>query len=243
MTALRPSNFKRIHLGLLLDLLLLLMIPAVLAGLLGHVSWQISSAGAETVTAAELLSAPSLAVKALYAFLTLQYCLAALCALLAVSGLGELEAASEMFYRAKLCFILLMLTDCVAHITDVLRPDSDTLALSSGVWLASLVLLMSVRALGLRSMLRGFGEVLESIGAPSLSRRALRLSRCITAVAVLAAALLLAYFGLYVFEPQHPVWQALRVLVVPALLFYLLCRVQAVLCARAVTRRITELSE
>lgn len=246
MTALRTSNFKRIYLGLLLDLLLLLALPAVGALLLGMIAAQLRPEGLESVTVAELLTGPSLAVKALYAALTLQYCLAALCALLAVSGLGELEAASTTFRRSMRWFVLLMVTEGVAmlsHITDVVRPESETLSLMTSVWLASLMLLMSFRALGLRFMLRGFGEVMDSVGAAILSRRALRLSRCVTAAAALAAGLLLASVGIYIFGPQYAVWKLLRALIVPAFLFYFLCRVQAVLCARAVTRRIAELSE
>ena len=246
MGGLRASNFRRIHLGLLLDLLLLVLVPAVLGALLMRIYRQLSAAGLDGATVETLLRSPTLAVRALYAVLALQYCLAALCALPVVSGLGELEAVTEMFHRAKRWFVLLMGTEglaMLAHLTDVVRPDSEKLSLSTGVWLVSLVLLMLFRALGLRCMLRGFGEVTESVGAAVQARRALRLSRCVTLSAALALAPLLGAFGLYVFCPQSALWRLLRALAVPAFLFYLLCRASAVLCARAVTRRIAALSE
>ena len=97
MSSLRASNFRRIHVGLLLDLVLLFLMPAVIALFLVMVIRQLGSAGIdpETVSVVDLLTDPSLAVRSMYAVLTLQYCLSALCALLTVSGLGELESGSR----------------------------------------------------------------------------------------------------------------------------------------------------
>ena len=248
MSGLRASNFRRIHVGLLLDLVLMFLQPAIIAALLGVVLKQLSTAGVgvESVTVVQLLASPSIAVGAMYAFLALQYCLAALCALLVVSGLGELEVRSQSLRRAKQCFVLLAVTEgvaMIAHISDVIRPDGETLSLISGVWLASLVLLLAFRALGLRGMLRGFGEVLESIGASEQSRRALRLSRHIVAAAALLELLLIAMLALYLFDLPSATMPLRRALIVFAGLYYFLCRASAVLCAGAAARRIAALSE
>ena len=246
MSGLRASNFRRIHVGLLLDLLLLFLVPAVMGALLTLIVREVSAAGMDEATAETLLRSPTLAVRALYAFLALQYCLAALCALLVVSGLGELEVRSQSLRRAKQCFVLLAVTEgvaMIAHISDLIRPDGETLSLISGVWLASVVLLLAFRALGLRGVLRGFGEVLESVGASAQARRTLRLSRHIVAAAALLELLLLAVLVLYLFDLQPATMLFRRALLVSALLYYLLCRVQAVLCARAVSGRIAALSE
>lgn len=246
MGGLRASGFRRIHVGLLLDLLLLFLVPAGIGALLALIVRQVSAAGMDEATVETLLRSPTLAVRALYAFLALQYCLAALCALLVVSGLGELEVRSQSLRRAKQFFVLLAVTEgvaMIAHISDIIRPDGETLSLISGVWLASIVLLLAFRAIGLRGVLRGFGEVLEGVGASAQSRRALRLSRHIAAAAALLELLLIAVLVLYLFGLQPATILFRRALIVLALLYYFLCRASAVLCAGAAARRIAALSE
>ena len=74
MKGLRASNFKRIHLGLLLDLLLMFLVPAVMCALLALIARQVTAAGMAEATVETLLRSPTLAVRAFYSFLVLQYC-------------------------------------------------------------------------------------------------------------------------------------------------------------------------
>ena len=157
---------------------------------------------------------------------------------------GSDNATIRLFASFKVSRIPLRFSPAmIAHISDIIRPDGETLSLTSGVWLASIVLLLAFRALGLRGVLQGFGEVLESVGASAQSRRALRLSRHIVAAAALLELLLIAVLVLYLFDLPSATVQFRRALIVLALLYYFLCRVQAVLCAGAVSRRIAALSE
>ena len=55
MKGLRASNFKRIHLGLLLDLLLMFLVPAVIIALLALITRQVAAAGMDEATVETLL--------------------------------------------------------------------------------------------------------------------------------------------------------------------------------------------
>ena len=65
---------------------------------------------------------------------------------------------------------------------------------------------------------------------------------CAAFSAALLVLLLIAIFVLFLSDLLQPAKLFLRILAAPALLFYLLCRVQTVLCAHAVMRRIAALS-
>lgn len=248
MNGLRTASFKRVHMGLLLDLVLLFLIPAVLAALLAVISDQLSAAGVdvETVTVQELLASPSLSVRALYAFLTLQYCLAALCALLIISGLSDLETSSRKLRCAKRWFLALMAADGVAmlaHITVIMLPHKQVLHPAEFASFAAFVLLVAVSGLALRALACGYGEVLESIGAAELSQRALTLSRRMALALALTEFFIVASYCVSFFELRGPV----RVLVLGGVLFafvfFIFTRIQITRCARKAAGLIAALSE
>ena len=248
MVGLRTANFRRIHVGLLFDLVLLFLTPAVIAAFLNIVSRQLSSAGIDpnTVSAADLLTDPSLAVRAMYAFITLQYCLSALCALLTVSGLGELESCSRELLWAKRWFVLPMVADAVAmfaHMTDLMIKDDSIVTLSSVLDLAALLLQLGFHVLAMRALLRGYGELLESIGASGQSRRAFSLSRRFVAAVLLLILLLVAAFLLTAFSLTEQVRAVVLASGAVLLLFYMVCRIRVVCFARSVTGLISALSE
>ena len=158
MNGLRVSNFKLIHLGLMLDLLLLFLVPAVMIALLALIARQVAAAGMDGATVETLLRSPTLAVRAFYSFLALQYCAAGLCALLTVSGIRELETGSCLLGRAKRAFLALTLTEAVAmltHISDVLLPGSERVRLLSIVFVAAILLILFFRGIALRALMLG----------------------------------------------------------------------------------------
>ncbi len=206
MKGLHASNFKRIHLGLLLDLLLMFLVPAVMAALLALIAREVAAVGMDEATVETLLRSPTLAVRALYSFLVLQYCAAGLCALLTVSGIRELEADSRYLMRAKRAFLALTLTEAVAmltHISDLLLPGGERVRLLSIAFVAAILLILLLRGVALRALMLGCGEVLCSVGAQELSARHAALARHIAAAIALEflfllAALILALMG---FQP------------------------------------------
>ena len=248
MSGLRASNFRRIHVGLLLDLVLMFLLPAIIAALLFIVFKQLDTAGvgAEGVTVSQLLASPSPAVWAMYAFLTLQYCFAALCALPVVSGLGELESESGEYRRAKRWFLLLMAADgavMLAHISDRLLSGGDAITPASTIYFAAVLLLFAFRFLALRALMRGYAEVLACVGASEQALRALSLSRRIVAAASLLMLVVVSMFSLTLFDLVEPAKNAVRFGAAAAFGFYVVCRIQIVRFARAVTGLIAALSE
>ena len=248
MSGLRASNFRRIHVGLLLDLVLMFLLPAIIAALLFIVFKQLDTAGvgAEGVTVSQLLASPSPAVWAMYAFLTLQYCFAALCALPVVSGLGELESESGEYRRAKRWFLLLMAADgavMLAHISDRLLSGGDAITPASTIYFAAVLLLFAFRFLALRALMRGYAEVLACVGASKQALRALSLSRRIVAAASLLMLVVVSMFSLTLFDLVEPGKQAVRFGAAAAFGFYVVCRIQIVRFARVATGLVAALSE
>lgn len=249
MVGLHASHFKRIYVGLLLGLVLLFLMPAVIAALLAAIVSQLRAADIDmesVYTVPELLAAPVLAARVLYAALTLQYCLAALCALLVVSGLGELESASRELGRAKRWFVLLMAANGVAmlaHISDLMLPGGTPVSLGGALFFAALLLLFVFQALALHALERGYADVLMSVGAPEQSRRARSLSHRIVAAVALMGLAVVAAFCYSAFA--LPRWTRGYILggAVGAGIFYLVCRIQVVCGARIAARQIAALSE
>ena len=245
MKGLRTSNFKRIHLGLLLDLLLLFLVPAVMIALLALIARQVAAAGMDGATVETLLRSPTLAVRAFYSFLALQYCAAGLCALLAVSGIRELETGSRYLSRAKRAFLALTLTEAVAmltHISDVLLPGSERVRLLSVFFVAAILLILLLRGIALRALMLGCGEVLSSVGAQELSARHITLARHIAAAIALLflfllAALILALMGI------QPLPRLLLAGAVLALVYYVVVFLLVVRSIRKAADVISAISE
>jgi hypothetical protein len=236
----RASNFKRIHLGLLLDLVLMFLLPAILAALLAVVAGEAVAAGIEEATAETLLRSPTLAIRALYSLLALQYCLSALCALLVVSGIGE--TGYRKLRRAKRDYMALTIMEALAmlaHITDVLLPG-DGFRLVSIAFVAAILLVLILRWAGLRSLLLGFCEVLRSIGSQERSARAL--ARHLTAAFALILGFLLAVVVSAVLGERGARMLLLGGFIV-ALVYYAVVYILTAHCARKTADVIAAISE
>ena len=182
MKGLRASHFRRIHKGLLLDLILTVAGPAVFLVLASLLEKQMSAAGmaATEMTADTALSFPSIWSKLLSAYLVLRYCASALCVMLIVSGLGETEDCSPALRQSKKWFVALMIMNAAAmaaRIASVLIRTADLSEMTDALYLVSEGILLVIRGIALSALLRGNSDVLSSIGAETEARRARSLAR------------------------------------------------------------------
>ena len=88
-----------------------------------------------------------------------------------------------------------------------------------------------------------YGEVLRRVGASEQALRALSLSRRIVAAVGLFMLVWFFMFGLTLFNLVEPAKNAVRLGAAAAFGFYVVCRIQIVRFARAVTGLIAALSE
>ena len=182
MKGLRASHFRRIHKGLLLDLILTVAGPAVFLVLAALLEKQMSAAGmaATEMTADTALSFPGILSKLLSAYLVLRYCASALCVMLIVSGLGETEDCSPAFRQSKKWFVVLMIMNAAAmaaRIASVLVRTADLSEMTDALYLVSEAILLVIRGIALSLLLRGNSDVLGSIGAETEARRARSLAK------------------------------------------------------------------
>lgn len=183
MVGLRASYFRRIYKGLLLDLILTIVSPVVII-ILGYLaSGQMEAAGLAVgeMSSADAARFPSIVTRLMYAYLVLQYCLAALCALMAVSALGAAESCSPHFHQSRQWFVALMVLNAVAMATRIayVLLDNDP---AFSVWIEKLhliaeLLLLGVRGAALCLLLRGEKDVLTSIGDTGTAQRVFALAR------------------------------------------------------------------
>lgn len=249
MNRLPSSAFKRIHLGLLLDLLRLFLFPALLCIVLLFISIETAEAGLEpnTVSAETLMQNPTLSVRLLYSILTLQYCAAALTSLVVVSGISELESGSKVLQRSKRAYVALLLAEALAmlaHITSLILQSGDTGLFVSMIFLISIALILVFRCAGLRSLMLGFREILARIGDEPLSHEAGSLAQRITAVMGLLFSILLIALVLPRFQAAAAVLKRLlQICAVVLLVYFAVISFQIVRCARRAADEITALSE
>ncbi|MBQ5364703.1 MAG: hypothetical protein IIU49_01410 [Spirochaetales bacterium] len=248
MSGFNASNFRRVHIGMLLDLILLFLIPVLLAGLIVILINQVSSTvvDIEAVTVADLIAKPTAAVQGIYVLIAMQYCLSALCSLLVVSGLGELESVSADLRRAKLWFMLLIMADGITmlgHLSDVMLTEGVLGSLTTALFFVAVLMMLVFHALALRFLMRGYAGVLEGTGAPEMSRRIRALASRITVAAVVLVAMICAIFFMWLLNLTERIRVVLILPAIASFAFHLVCRIQAVHCARTVARRITALSE
>ena len=177
MKGLRASHFRRIHQGLRLDLILTVAGPAVFLVLASLLEKQMSAAGVATadITADTALNFPGLWSRLLSAYLVLRYCASALCVMVIVSGLGEAEDCSPAFRQSKKWFVALMIMHAVAmaaRIVSVLVSTAGLSGMTDVLYLVTELVLLVIRGIALSLLLRGNGDVLDSIGAEAETRRA-----------------------------------------------------------------------
>ena len=182
MKGLRASHFRRIHKGLRLDLILTVAGPVAFLVLASLIERQMSAAGlaAAEITADRALSFPGIWSKLLSAYLVLRYCASALCVMVIVSGLGELENCSPAFRQSRKWFVALMMMNAVAmaaRIASVLVYTAGLSEMTDALYLVSEGILLVIRGIALSALLRGNSDVLGSIGAETEARRACTLAK------------------------------------------------------------------
>ena len=182
MKGLRASHFRRIHKGLLLDLILTVAGPAVFLVLATLLEKQMSAAGlaAAEITAGTALNFQSIWSKLLSAYLVLRYCASALCVMVIVSGLGETEDCSPAFRQSRKWFIALMMMNAAAmaaRIASVLVRTADLSEMTDALYLVTEAVLLVIRGIALSLLLRGNGDVLNRIGAEAEMRKARSLAK------------------------------------------------------------------
>ena len=107
----------------------------------------------------------------------------------------------------------------------------------------AVLLLFAFRLLALRALMRGYGEVLERVGASEQAQHSRSLSRRIAAAALLLMLVFVSMFALTLFNLVEPAKNAVRFCAAAALCFYVVCRIQIVRFARVATGLIAALSE
>ena len=182
MKGLRASCFRRIHKGLLLDLILTVAGPVVFLILASLLEKQMSAAGLDTteLAAGTALSFPGIWSRLLSAYLVLRYCASALCAMVVVSGLGEAEDCSPSFGKSRKWFVALMIMNgvaMIARIASVLINKAGLSGMTDALYLVTELVLLVIRGIALSLLLRGNRDVLGSIGAETEARRACSLAR------------------------------------------------------------------
>ena len=182
MKGLRASHFRRIHKGLRLDLILTVAGPVVFLALATLLEKQMSAAGIATaeITTDAALSFPGIWSKLLSAYLVLRYCASALCVMVIVSGLGEVEDCSPAFRQSRKWFVALMIMNAVAmaaRIASVLVNTAGLSEMTDALYLVTELILLVIRGIALSALLRGNSDVLGRIGAEAETCKARSLSR------------------------------------------------------------------
>ena len=182
MKGLRAAHFRRIHKGLRLDLILTVAGPAAFLVLASLLEKQMSAAGMATaeITAGTALSFPSIWSRLLSAYLVLRYCASALCVMVIVSGLGEMEDCSPAFRKSRKWFVALMIMNAAAmaaRIASALVHTADLSETTDALYLVSEGILLVIRGIALSALLRGNSDVLGSIGAETEAHRACSLAK------------------------------------------------------------------
>lgn len=247
MNRLHARDFKRIYTALLFDLIVSIALPLLLLGVIVILNAQTKAAGltGEEVSSGIINQSPLM--RMIFAYYPVRFCASALCALLAVSGLDGLESASPWPLRSRRWFIGCALMNAVAMAARIVRmsflnrdvPDT-VLFLALAAQAVALALLGAAEY----SLLKGFGEVLESIGAQKQSLRANTLSRWTAGVFIAFIAAYLGFMADLSIEklPFMLILAVLFVIAVVALL-YLAVRIQMICCARRTWRTLAEIPD
>ena len=105
MNGLTPQNFKRIHLGLLLEFILAFVMAGLLVILIAVVNSRISSYDipAEAVSWTTLEDYAGNFMRLIYAYFILKYAVSAICALVTISGLGKRNPPLRIFTAPSFC--------------------------------------------------------------------------------------------------------------------------------------------
>ena len=249
MNGLRASNFRRIYIALRLDWILTIVLPLVLFALVLVLEHQLRRAGvaSQDVAMEEISQVSGFLTGLLYAYLVATFCASGLCALLAVSGLGEAEACSPWLHSAKRWFIGCMLMNAVAmavRIVHISLNISDATGPLLALYPAAQAVTLALQGGGNRALMKGLGDVLESIGDHESSARVRSLAPWVTAAYLVFVVAYIAFMtDLFPGDRLPGLAIAMLVLFVLALGFWLVVRFKALRRAGAVWRTLADISD
>lgn len=249
MSGLRASNFRRIYVALRLDWILTIVLPLVFLALAVVLDHQLRRAGlaSKDVASEDVNRVSSFLTGLLYAYLAAAFCASGLCALLAVSGLGEAEACSRWLHSAKLWFIGCMLMNAVAmaaRIVHISLSTSDVSGPLLALYPATQAVTMALQGRGTRALMKGLGDVLESIGDHESSSRVRGLVPWVTAAYLAFVVAYIAFMtDLFPSDAVPGLAIVMLILFVLALGFWLVVRYKAVRRAGAVWRTLAAISD
>ena len=170
MNGLTPSNFKRIHLGLLLEFILAFVMAGLLVVLIAIVNSRIPSSDlpAATDSWAGLEDYAGIFMRLIYAYFILKYAISAICALITISGLGEAESSNADLHRAKLFFIGFLLINAIVMVFRIIRVAmADAADILDLPYIAVRMATVTLRMFALFFLMRGLTAILDSMGQPS----------------------------------------------------------------------------
>lgn len=173
---LKAAYFRRIYIGLMLDLIIMIASPLTVIITSALLTRQMTEAGIKImeISADTVLNYPSLLSRLLYALLVLRYCLAALSAMIVISGMGELRECSPSFRRSCKYFVALMIMNAVVMVTRVayiMVAHTETSMWAGTVNAVAEFSLIVTRGMALFLLLRGYEDVMNSIGAFTESQK------------------------------------------------------------------------
>ena len=249
MNGLRASNFQRIYVALRLDWILTIVLPLVFLALAFVLDRQLRRAGltAQDVTMEEANRVSGFLTGLPYAYLVAAFCASGLCALLVVSGLGEAEACSPWFHSARWWFIGCMLMNAVAmavRIVHIALSTSGATGPLLAIYPAVQALTIALQGGGTRALMKGLGDVLESIGDHEASARVRGLAPWVAAACLTFIAAYIAFMtDLFPGDGLPGLAITMLILFVLALGFWLVVRFKALRCAGTVWRTLAAISD
>ena len=249
MSGLRASNFRRIYVALKLDWILTIALPLVFLALVFVLDHQLRRAGitSEDVAMEDVNRVSSFLTGLLYAYLAATFCASGLCALLAVSGLGEAQACSPWLHSARLWFLGCMLMNAVAmavRIVHISLNISDATGPLLALYPAAQAVTLALQGGGNRALMKGLGDVLESIGDHESSARVRSHATWVTAAYLAFVVAYIAFMtDLFPGDRLPGLALAMLVLFVLALGFWLVVRFKALRRAGAVWRTLADISD
>ena len=249
MNGLRASNYRRVYVALRLDWILTIVLPLVFVALAFVLDHQVRRAGlaSQDVTMEQVDRASGFLTGLLYAYLAATFCASGLCALLAVSGLGEAEACSPWLHSARQWFIGCMLMNAVAmavRIVHISLSTSDATGPLLAIYPAVQAVTLALQGGGTRALMKGLGDVLESVGDHESGVRTRGLAPWVTAAYLAFVAAYIAFMtDLFPSDTIPGLAIAMLILFVSALGFWLVVRFKAVRRAGAVWRTLAAISD
>lgn len=249
MSGLRASNYRRIYVALKLDWILTIVLPLVFLALVSVLDHQLRRAGltSQDVAMEDVNRVSSFLTGLLYAYLTAAFCATGLCALLAVRGLGEAESCSLWLHSAKQWFIGCMLMNAVAMAVRIVHISLNTSGATGpllAIYPAVQAVTMALQGGGTRALMKGLGDVLESVGDHESSARVRSPAPWVTAACLAFVAAYIAFMtDLFPGDRFPGLAIAMLILFVMALGLWLVVRFKALRRAGTVWKTLAAISD